>query len=119
MNRYSDKDLNFFNALLEGKKSICIEQIENYKAQLEEISANGKDENGLENAGYNTQVEYLMTSLDRIRSYLYEIDNALIRIKNKSYGICSISNELIDKKRLVAVPTTTKSILSKQLKTKE
>lgn len=49
----------------------------------------------------------------RQRMYIKDLENALIRIRNKSYGICSISGQLIDKKRLLAVPTTTKSLEAK------
>ena len=42
-----------------------------------------------------------------------DLQNALQRVYNKSYGICVISGELIDKRRLLAVPTTTKSLAAK------
>ena len=47
------------------------------------------------------------------RKYIQDLENALIRINNKSYGICVTTGELIDKKRLMAVPTTTKSVTAK------
>jgi len=57
----------------------------------------------------------------RQRMYIKDLENAQVRIRNKSYGICSITGDLIDKKRLLAVPTTTKSLSAKteEAKTKE
>ncbi|MBK9488377.1 MAG: hypothetical protein IPO07_05990 [Haliscomenobacter sp.] len=49
----------------------------------------------------------------RQRMYIQDLENALVRIKNKTYGICSLTGQLIDKRRLLAVPTTTKSLAAK------
>lgn len=114
MTRYSDKELDFFKNILEEKRSICMEQINSYQTQLDEITGNGKDENSIDNSGYDTQIEYIISSIGRSKRYFYELENALTRIKHKSYGICVVTNKLIDKKRLMAVPTTTKSIAVKQ-----
>lgn len=113
MTRYSEEDLSFFESLLEDKKSICLEQIENYQTQLDEITGNGKDENSIDNSGYDSQIEYLISNMGRSKRYYYELENALARIKHKTYGICVVTNQLIDRKRLIAVPTTTKSIIVK------
>ena len=50
---------------------------------------------------------------NRLRKYVVDLKNALLRIHNKSYGICSLTGQLIDKKRLLAVPTTTKGVVAK------
>jgi RNA polymerase-binding transcription factor DksA len=41
------------------------------------------------------------------------LENALIRIENKTYGICRATGDLIDKKRLMAVPHATLSMAAK------
>lgn len=50
---------------------------------------------------------------NRQRKHVIDLQNALLRVHNKSYGICCITGELIDKRRLLAVPTTTKSLAVK------
>ncbi|MBV6652777.1 MAG: hypothetical protein KI786_03425, partial [Mameliella sp.] len=58
-------------------------------------------------------VEMLNNMAIRQRRYIQDLQNALIRIRNKVYGVCTVTGELIDKKRLMAVPTTTKSVAAK------
>ena len=55
----------------------------------------------------------LQTMANRQKKHLQDLENALIRVENKSYGICVVTGQLIDKKRLLAVPTTTKSLEAK------
>jgi hypothetical protein len=50
----------------------------------------------------------------RKQQYVNNLENALIRIKNKTYGVCSITGQLIDKKRLMLVPHATKSVEAKE-----
>jgi hypothetical protein len=49
----------------------------------------------------------------RQNKYSQDLENALLRVINKTYGICSITGNLIDKKRLLIVPTTTKGMEAK------
>ena len=60
-----------------------------------------------------SELDMLYNMANRQRKYIQDLDSALIRIKNKTYGICTVTGELIDKKRLLAVPTTTKSMNAK------
>ncbi len=55
----------------------------------------------------------LQAMANRQRRYVMDLQNALQRIHNKSYGICSVTGQLIDKRRLMAVLTTTKSLIEK------
>jgi len=48
--------------------------------------------------------------------YITNLENALVRIKNGTYGICSVTGKLISKERLIAVPHTTQSIEAKMMK---
>ncbi len=114
--RYTKADLEDFEHLLLIKKRRTNEQIEEYSTQIQEISENGKDENSIENTGYDTQLSYLMDTRDRALVHLRHIEAALSRIAKGTYGICSVTGNLIDKNRLRAVPTTTKSIIAKQQK---
>ena len=67
----------------------------------------------MDDSSINNDVEKLNNMAIRQRMYIHDLENALIRIRNKTYGIYAITGELIDRKRLMAVPTTTKSLAAK------
>ena len=96
--------------------------MQNLQDQILEITENSGDEHGgdwVDDSSTNTEVEMLNTMAIRQRKYIADLENALIRIRNKTYGICVISGELIDKRRLLAVPTTTKSLVAKTEQNKQ
>ena len=114
--RYSDQELDEFKAIIEDRLSKAQAQLENIKEQIYEITENGGDEHGgdwVDDSGFNTDMELLNTMAIRQRKYVQDLDNALVRIRNKTYGICVISGNLIPIERLRAVPTTTKSLTVK------
>ena len=119
MNKYSQEDLLEFEKILMAKRDARNVEIQDYSRQISELSENGKDENGIENSGYEAQFNYLFSHKERAMKNLRDIENALSRIKNNTYGICVVTNALISKQRLLAVPTTTKSIEGKQLLEKQ
>ena len=49
----------------------------------------------------------------RQQKFIINLENALVRIKNGTYGVCSVTGKLISKERLRAVPHTTQSIEAK------
>jgi len=112
--RYSDEELREFEQLLMAKREKTVEQIESFNIQLKELADSGKEENSLDNTTYESQIDYLLSYKERNIKHLSDIEKALFRIKNKTYGICVVTGKLIDKKRLLAVPTTTKSIDAKK-----
>lgn len=114
--RYSDEELAEFKVLIEKKLGNAREQLHSLQEQILEITENTSDEHGgdwMDDSSINNDVEMLNNMAIRQRRYIKDLENALIRIRNKSYGICTVTGELIDKKRLLAVPTTTKSLLAK------
>lgn len=114
--RYSDGELADFKALIEKKLSNAQEQLTSLQDQILEITENTSDEHGgdwMDDSSINNDVEMLNNMAIRQRRYIKDLENALVRIRNKTYGICIITGELIDKKRLLAVPTTTKSLVAK------
>ncbi|MCB0566010.1 MAG: TraR/DksA family transcriptional regulator [Phaeodactylibacter sp.] len=114
--RYSDGELGDFKALIEKKLANAQEQLASLQEQILEITENTSDEHGgdwMDDSSINNDVEMLNNMAIRQRRYIKDLENALVRIRNKTYGICIITGELIDKKRLLAVPTTTKSLLAK------
>lgn len=115
--RYSDAELEEFRQLLEKKLSQSEEQLASLQEQILEITENSEDEYGsdwMDDSSINDNIEMLNDMAIRQRIYIQDLKNALIRIRNKTYGICVITGELIDPKRLRAVPTTTKSLQAKQ-----
>lgn len=120
--RYSDQELEEFKVLIDKKLEHAKEQLQNLQDQILEITENSGDEHGgdwVDDSSTNTEVEMLNTMAIRQRKFIADLENALIRIKNKTYGICVISGELIDKRRLLAVPTTTKSLSAKTEQNKQ
>ena len=113
--RFSDEELQEFESLLLTKKLKTETQILELETQYQEITENGKDEKGQDNSGYDSQVKFLITYIDRSKKHLNDIENALHRIKQNNYGICTVTGKLINKQRLLAVPTTTKSLEGKEL----
>jgi RNA polymerase-binding transcription factor DksA len=114
--RYSDEDLEEFRVLIEKKLEQTEEQLESLQSQIMEISENSSDDHGgdwVDDSSTNNDIEMLNNMAIRQRKYLLDLNNAMMRIKNKVYGVCLITGELIDKRRLLAVPTTTKSLTAK------
>ncbi len=114
--RYSDKELEEFRQLIESKLDKTKEQLKKLYEQIREITENADDEFGndwFDDSSTNNEVDYLSNMAGRQEKYLKSLESALLRIRNKTYGICTVSGQLIDKKRLMAVPTTTKSLEAK------
>ncbi len=112
--KFSKKALKEFEALLQDKKEKAERQINDITEQLNFMAANGADDSSLDDSSSQIQQKtYLHNQRFRHQKHLRDIENALIRITNQTYGICVVTGKLIDKKRLMAVPTTTKSIEGK------
>ncbi|MEZ4986000.1 MAG: hypothetical protein R2795_13350 [Saprospiraceae bacterium] len=114
--RYSDEEVAEFRALVEEKLKIAEEQLIGLQEQILEISENSSDEHGgdwVDDSAVSTDMEMMANMASRQQKYVQELHNALMRIRNKTYGICVITGGLIDKRRLLAVPTTTKSLIAK------
>jgi RNA polymerase-binding transcription factor DksA len=116
--RYSDEELKEFKDIIDAKLDKARSQYASLKEQLKDITENNNDDFAKDITDFSsiqTEVEMLNNMANHQRKYIQDLENALIRINNKSYGICVVSGELIDKKRLMAVPTTTKSVTAKTL----
>ena len=113
--RYSDDELNEFKVLIENKLVKAKEQLDFYLDQLGELSENQTAKiKGLDDGNGTTEVERLNTLASRQRKHIHHLENALLRIQNKVYGVCRVSGKLISKGRLMAVPHATLSINAKQ-----
>lgn len=115
--RYSDEELAEFRKVIEEKLADAHQQLDMFRNQILEVTENASDDYGgdwMDDSSINTEVEMLNNMAIRQQKFIQDLEHALIRINNKTYGICSISGRLIDKRRLLAVPTTTKSVVAKQ-----
>ena len=118
VNRYSDVELEEFRTLISGKLEKATSQYASLIEQIKEITENTSGDFTKDITDFSSsqiEVEMLNSMATRQKSYIQDLQNALVRIRNKSYGICSVTGELIEKKRLLAVPTTTKSVQAKQV----
>ncbi|MBK7789637.1 MAG: hypothetical protein IPP37_09750 [Saprospiraceae bacterium] len=117
VHRYNDKDLEEFKAIIDDKLEKARYQYENLIEQIKEITENTSGDFTKDLTDFSSsqsEVEMLNSMATRQRTFISDLQNAQVRIRNKTYGICAVTGELIEKKRLIAVPTTTKSVLAKQ-----
>lgn len=117
VNRYSQVELDEFRLLIEKKLKAAEEQLLKMETQISDINENEEAFGADTSDDSNTieQLELLNTLANRQEQHIRDLKNALLRIKNKSYGICAVTGQLIDKKRLLAVLTTTKSLVGKTM----
>ena len=115
--RYTDDELEEFRVLLQEKLDNAKEQMLFYRTQMDEL-ANSDDakSKGLDDSISSAEKERLTNLTGRQQKYIQHLENALLRIQNKVYGVCRNSGELISKERLRAVPHATLSIAAKQKK---
>ena len=113
--KFNKEELTEFETILTAKKEKSALQLKEFEEQYAEISESGKGENSMDNSAYDSQLKFLATYISRSNKHITDIESALFRIKTNTYGICSVTGKMIDKKRLLAVPTTTKSIEGKNL----
>lgn len=112
--RYSDADLDEFKNLITDKLKKAEEELVFYKNQLSE-RADGDDAKlkGLDDGNVSTEIERITQMAARQGKLIKHLQNALIRIENKVYGVCRETGKLISKERLRAVPHATLSIQAK------
>lgn len=112
--RYSDEELAEFRLLIEQKLSEARKQLEYYHTQLAELADNPDIKaKSVEDGTGSAEMEQLTQLADRQKNLIQHLENALLRIENKVYGICRKTGKLISKERLRAVPHTTLSIEAK------
>lgn len=120
--RYSDEELKEFETLIVGKLDKAKEEFRILKETLNRNNDAGTDSTSggntkvLEDGAETAEKENLSQLAARQLKYITNLENALVRIKNRTYGICSVTGKLIPKERLIAVPHTTQSIEAKMMK---
>ena len=118
--RYSDAELQEFKAVIQQK----IEKAEKDLVLLRESfindQNNGTDDTSPTFKAFEEGAETLSKEQNAIlagrqEKFIRDLKHALIRIENKTYGICRVTGKLIDKERLKAVPHATLSIEAKNM----
>lgn len=121
--RYTDAELKEFETLINSKLEKARSEFKILKETLNRNNDEGTDSTSggntkvLEDGAETAEKENLSQLAARQLKYISNLENALIRIKNGTYGICSVTGKLIPKDRLIAVPHTTQSIEAKMMQT--
>ncbi len=116
-NKYSDADLEEFKALIEGKLEEARKDLDLLTAAISHDN-NGTDDTSptfkmMEDGSDTLSREETSQLAARQEKFINSLNNALIRIKNKTYGVCRETGKLISKERLRVVPHATLSIEAK------
>jgi len=122
-NRYSDKELKEFKDLIMGKLK---EAKDDYNLLIGSLSHNddhgtndtGRTFNMMEDGSETLSREELASLAARQEKFINNLQAALVRIENKTYGICRVNGTLIQKERLKLVPHATMSINAKNAQNK-
>ncbi len=116
--RYTDEELKEFEELINEKLEKARGELKILKETLNKSNDEGTDATSgntkvLEDGADTAERENLSQLAARQQKFIINLENALVRIKNGTYGICSVTGKLISKERLRAVPHTTQSIEAK------
>ena len=122
-NKYSDKELSEFKALILSKLK---EAQDDYSLLIGSLSHNddhgtndtGRTFNMMEYGSETLSREELASLAARQEKFINNLQAALVRIENKTYGICRVNGTLIQKERLKLVPHATMSIDAKNAQNK-
>ena len=116
--RYSDNDLQEFQALIEEKLAVARENYDELQRALSHSDDNTTDDTAptfkmMEDGSETMSREETAQLAARQQKFIVNLENALLRIKNKTDGICRVTGKLIPKARLRLVPHATMSIEAK------
>ncbi|AEI50657.1 TraR/DksA family transcriptional regulator [Runella slithyformis] len=115
--RYSEEELKEFEAIINQKLEAQRKELAYIKDTLSR-----KNDSGTDNTGAATKLmedvdtserEQMSQSAARLQKFITQLENALVRIKNGTYGVCIDTGKLIPKERLQAVPHTQQTIEAK------
>jgi RNA polymerase-binding transcription factor DksA len=118
--RYSDKELEEFRVLIEEKIVKAKSHLDLLRSSYMNDGNNGTDDTSPTfkafEEGSETMSREANTQLAiRQEKFIRDLKNALLRIENKTYGICRVTGKLINKDRLKLVPHATLSIEAKNM----
>ena len=118
--RYSDKELTEFKELIESKLVEAKHDLKDLKSSLSHSDDHGTDDTSpsfkiMEDGSSTLSREEIAQLAARQEKFVQHLENALVRIQNKTYGICRVTGKLIPKERLKAVPHATLTIEAKEM----
>jgi len=121
--RYSDEELEEFRAIIIEKLQVARQEYENYRAAVTNSDGNDTVDTSptykvLEEGASTLSKEEAGRLAQRQMKFIQNLQAALVRIENGTYGICRETGKLIPKERLRAVPHATLSIEAKSAKKK-
>ena len=116
--RYSDEDLQEFKELIETKIEKAQKQLELYENAYKNGSANDTEDTAPTFKSFDEGSDTLSKEANsqlaiRQEKFIRDLKSALVRIENRTYGICRVTGELISKDRLKLVPHATLSMKAK------
>ena len=119
-NRYSDKDLEEFRILIQEKIDKAEHDLELIKSAYMNDHNNGTDDTSPTFKAFDEGSAVMSKESNaqlaiRQEKFIRDLKNALIRIENKTYGVCRVTGKLINKQRLALVPHATLSIEAKNM----
>ena len=118
--RYNDAELEAFRTLIKEKIVTAQEQLELMKSAYMNDSNNGTDDTSPTFKAFDEGSEVMSKETSsqlaiRQEKFIRDLKNALIRIENKTYGVCIVTKKLINPERLKLVPHATLSIEAKNM----
>lgn len=116
--RYSDEELKEFKDIILNKLNVAKEEFTTLQKNLRDGNENGTDSTNnnyltLDDGADTFEKENTTQLAARLMKFMQNLEAALVRIENKTYGICKTTGKLIPKERLRAVPHTTQTIEAK------
>tara|TARA_B110000971_G_scaffold65667_1_gene67284 strand:+ start:2785 stop:3171 length:387 start_codon:yes stop_codon:yes gene_type:complete len=122
--RYSDIDLDEFKILIKDKIESAERDLGRLRDSISQSGGNGTNDTYSSFKAFEEGSETLSKESNSILAqrqdkFIRDLRNALIRIENKTYGICRVTGKLIQKERLKLVPHATLSIEAKQMQNRK
>ncbi len=120
--RYSDAELTEFREIIMKKLDAAKKELNYLQGLITRKDESGDMDEGrymtMEDGSVSMEREQLSQMASRQITFIDHLEKAIMRIENKTYGICRVTGKLIDKARLRAVPHATLSIEAKQMMNK-
>ncbi|NCD68266.1 TraR/DksA family transcriptional regulator [Mucilaginibacter agri] len=115
--KYSESELDEFRILIQTKINSAREELYDLAGTLSATNSNGDEAaiagKTLEDGSATFEKEYINQMAARQKKFIEQLEAAIQRIDNKTYGICRSTGKLIPKERLRAVPHTTQTMEAK------
>ena len=117
--RYSDEDLQEFRVIIDQKIARAASDLASLESAYKNNAGNGTDDTSPSFKSFDEGSEVMAKEANvqlaiRQEKFIRDLKNALMRIENKTYGVCRVTRKLIQKERLMLVPHATLSIEAKR-----